>query len=112
MIREIRLCDICLTGPKPRDTNATVTRTFSDTDGKYEIDLCERDDKAMVKTLTPYIESGRRVPKYTSNGRVVPTRDRGLSRDIRAWAKAEQIPLNEKGRIPRKIVARYNAAVG
>jgi Lsr2 len=30
--------------------------------------------------------------------------------DVRAWAKAEGIPVNDRGRIPASVVEQYEAA--
>src|ERR1022692_258212 len=75
----------------------------------YEIDLSEKNAARFRQQLAPFIEHARKAA--TGQRRPVrTTASRQRSRDIRAWAKEQGIPLSDRGRIPASIYARYDAA--
>jgi Lsr2 len=75
---------------------------------EYEIDLSEKNAARLRKQLAPFVEHARkagRAPRRVT--RTAASRRR--SRDIRAWAREQGIPLSERGRIPASVVERYEA---
>lgn len=97
----------------------------------YEIDLSHAHAEALRAALKVYIAAGRRAARQRSIAEAAPTERRtrrrkasGAARTgqggrqsgnreaaaIRAWAKTQGLPVNERGRIPAQIVAQYRAA--
>ena len=75
---------------------------------EYEIDLSEKNAARLRKQLAPFVEHARkagRAPRRVA--RTAASRRR--SRDIRAWAREQGIPLSERGRIPASVVEQYEA---
>jgi hypothetical protein len=97
------------------ETTATETVEFSpDGRTRYEIDLSEDNARELRDTLARYTavarkvgtaQSGRRSSRPKTNG------DPGVSpQAVRAWAKANDIPVNERGRIKADVVEQFKAA--
>lgn len=75
---------------------------------EYEIDLSEKNAARLRKQLAPFVGHARkagRTPRRVT--RTAASRRR--SRDIRAWAREQGIPLSERGRIPASVVEQYEA---
>jgi Lsr2 len=93
---------------------AAETVTFGLDGHTYSIDLSTRNARALRKALAPYIESARRVraarqgrSRARSNGtRNAATRNR----EVREWARAQGIEIATRGRIPRDLQERFQAA--
>jgi len=79
-------------------------------DGKdYEIDLTEQNATALRDAMASWIAAARpasaRVPSPRSKpGRATDTVD------IRRWARENQIPVSDRGRISVDLRTRYEAA--
>jgi hypothetical protein len=78
----------------------------------YEIDLSESNARALRDALSTYIAHARKVTGQRSTrpsrkGRAAASDRPG---QIRAWARANGIEVNERGRIPADLAARYDAA--
>ena len=79
---------------------------------EYEIDLSKKNAKAFRKGLAPFTEHARKAGPGPGQRRR-PARTsaaRQRSAGIRAWAKANDIPVSDRGRIPASIAEQYNAA--
>ena len=79
-------------------------------DGKaYEIDLSEQNAATLRDALAPWIAAARRP----SQGRIPSPRskprDSSDSVDIRRWAKENNIPVSDRGRISIDLRTRYEA---
>lgn len=91
---------------------ADETVTFSLDGVSYEIDLNSANAEQLREALAPYLQVARRAGRVpVTNGR----RGRGStgktdSAAIRAWAKAQGIAVNDRGRIPGEVVAAFEAA--
>jgi hypothetical protein len=104
----------------------TIVRLLDDIDGKpadetvifsldgvtYEIDLRTRNADKLRKVFAPYVEkarkgSARRAGRGAARGRTMHNRERAA--DIRGWAKAHGITINDRGRIPAEIVQAYES---
>jgi hypothetical protein len=94
---------------------ADETVTFSLDGVSYEIDLSEGNAKKLRDSLSGFVDSARRTGgRATTRGRargVAAAGSRsGRSAEIRAWAKAQNIKVNERGRIPAEVVEAYEKA--
>ncbi len=79
----------------------------------YEIDLSGTNATKLREAIAPFVQAGRKAPvKQTKGGKrgARTTTSRERSGEIRAWAKANGKPVNERGRIPQSIVEEYEAA--
>lgn len=74
----------------------------------YEIDLTKKNAAGLRNAFGKYVGAGRR----TRGGRPRATRSRVASdsRTIREWAKANNVPVTERGRIPASVVEQFNEA--
>jgi hypothetical protein len=72
----------------------------------YEIDLSRANAAALRDALAPYTGHARRARgaarRRTSRG--------GRAGEIRSWARSQGIAVNERGRVPADVVARFDAA--
>jgi hypothetical protein len=96
---------------------ANETVTFAIDGSAYEIDLSDGNAKKLREALEPYVTGARRAEPAQGRGKASRrggsdrrqmTRER--SAEIRAWAKANNHPVSERGRIAANIVEAYEAA--
>jgi hypothetical protein len=94
---------------------ADETVTFA-LDGKtYEIDLTTANADKLRGLLDPYVKGGRRTGGRASGGRGKARVASGGSQDtaqIRAWAKENNLEVNDRGRVPASIREAYEKANG
>src|SRR4051794_40529095 len=78
-----------------------------------ELDLNDKNFAAIDKALEKYWNAARPV-RGSSRGPARPARRSGGRdpRAIRVWAAENGIPVPQRGRIPREVEERYNAATG
>ena len=79
-------------------------------DGRdYEIDLSEKNAKALRKLLDPWVTSARRAGGRRTRGttRVETGVDTAA---VRAWAASNGIEVSARGRLPKDVVEQYRAA--
>ncbi|GLX95255.1 Lsr2 family protein [Herbidospora sp. NEAU-GS84] len=96
------------------EANETVTFALDGT--SYEIDLSDSNAKKLREAVLPFVNGARRAESTPSRGRRrggggsqrAMTREK--SAEIRAWAKANNHPVSERGRIAASIVEAYEAA--
>jgi hypothetical protein len=75
----------------------------------FEIDLTERNAKALRKAYESWVSSARRVsgrksrPSAPASAEIDP-------REVRAWAVANGFEVSARGRIPSEIIEEYRAA--
>ncbi|GAA4511254.1 Lsr2 family protein [Actinoallomurus oryzae] len=92
---------------------AEETVQFSLDGVPYEIDLSAANAKKVRDSLAPFVEHARKAGGGAAGGRRRRSRaasSRERSADIRAWAKARGIKVNERGRIPATVVEEYERA--
>jgi hypothetical protein len=92
---------------------AEETVQFSLDGVPYEIDLSAANAKKVRDSLAPFVEHARKAGGSAAGGRRRRSRaasSRERSADIRAWAKARGIKVNERGRIPATVVEEYERA--
>lgn len=89
----------------------------------YEIDLTDKNAKALRDAFATYIGAARRAAgtaraiggnRATSGGRSSRT-GAATSRDydpkaVRAWAESQGIEVSQRGRVPADVVARFQEA--
>ena len=69
----------------------------------YEIDLTEQNAAALRDALAPWIAAARRAP-----GRI-PSPRAAATVDIRRWAKENDIPVSDRGRLSIDLRRQYEA---
>jgi hypothetical protein len=93
----------------------TVRFSLDRTD--YEIDLAEKNAKALWDDLAKYISAARRTAgggRSTGRGRSSRTGS-GPVREydpkaVRVWAESQGIEVSQRGRVPADLAARFQAA--
>jgi hypothetical protein len=92
---------------------ASETVKFALDGREYEIDLSEKNAKALRKTLEPWAESARRVSgRRSTRGAAAATRvDTAVdTAAVRAWAASNGIELSARGRLPKDVIQQYRDA--
>lgn len=82
----------------------------------YEIDLGEKNARALRDVVGKYVAAGRRVGGGSRGGR--PRSERSTSarsRDydpkaVRAWAEAQGLEVSARGRVPSDLVTKFQEA--
>ncbi|MCW2945174.1 MAG: hypothetical protein JWR24_1891 [Actinoallomurus sp.] len=93
---------------------ADETVTFSLDGVTYQIDLSTKNANKLRKIFRPYIEKARKAGTRET-GRSVrrtgarTTHSRERAADVRAWARQQGIPVNDRGRIPAQIAQAYES---
>lgn len=88
-------------------TPADETVQFSIDGVTYEIDLSEKNAKKLRSSLSMYTDHARKIRGQRPRARA---RAKTQTADIRTWAKSKGIHVNERGRIPAGVMAKYEAA--
>ncbi|WP_214321766.1 histone-like nucleoid-structuring protein Lsr2 [Nonomuraea sediminis] len=95
-------------------TEAEGTTSFAIDGTNYEIDLSGTNRDKLEKALAPYINKARAVRAERPRGRRSAAADRAMTREksteIRQWAKANGLPVSERGRIAATLVEQYEAS--
>ena len=96
----------------PIDGTETIRFAFAGT--AYEIDLGPENAKEFHDRVAVFIGHARPVHTVGTTGRkahrATATTATGDAGDIRAWAKANGKPVNERGRISATLRQEYHAA--
>ncbi|MEV0388167.1 Lsr2 family protein [Nonomuraea sp. NPDC050643] len=96
--------------------DAVGTTNFALDGTDYEIDLSGSNRELLEKALAPFITKARavRADKSVRGRRQGTGSTRSLNREksteIRRWAKAQGLPVSERGRIAATVVEQYEAA--
>jgi Lsr2 len=77
---------------------------------EYEIDLSKKNAQTFRKGLAPFTEHARKAGRGQRRRPARTSAARQRSGDIRAWAKAQGIPVSDRGRIPASVAGQYEAA--
>ncbi|MEU8310818.1 Lsr2 family protein [Actinomadura sp. NPDC048955] len=89
--------------------DADETVSFSIDGTSYEIDLSKKNAAKLRSGLEPFVTGARRRRKTVGRGpRTAGSRER--SAEIREWAKNNGIKVNERGRIPARVIEQYEAS--
>ena len=88
---------------------ADETITFAVDGTSYVIDLSTANAARLRNAMAPFVGHARKAA-----GRGGARRPRnaggGKSAEIRAWARERGLAVNERGRIPADLVAKFEAA--
>ena len=103
---EVQLEDDLTGGP------ADETVLFAVDGRTYEIDLNARHAASFRQQLAAFVERAKLVHPQRSRTSVRTTASRERSRQIRAWAEQQGLPVSEHGRLPSDVVHQYNSAHG
>jgi hypothetical protein len=98
-----------LTGKElPAGSGETVR--FSLDGSRYELDVDAKGAKKLRSDLAPYIGAGRKI----ASPRSAPTpRRTKMATDptaVRAWAASNGLTVSNRGRIPARVIAQFEAA--
>jgi hypothetical protein len=91
---------------------AAETVSFGLDGRSFEIDLSERNARALRKDLAPWVAAARRVSGRRSRG----ARGSGGSgsgvdpKAVRAWAASNGIEVSPRGRISSEVLEKFRAA--
>lgn len=88
---------------------ADETVRFAVDGTSYEIDLSTANAARLRNAVAEFVGHARKAP-----GRAPTRRSRGAgggkSAEIRAWARERGLAVNERGRIPADLAAKFEAA--
>ena len=88
---------------------AAETVTFGLDGREFEIDLTEKNAKALRKALEPWAASARRVGGRKA--RAAATSSTGVdTKAVRVWAADNGIEISTRGRISSDVLEQYQAA--
>lgn len=82
----------------------------------YEIDLGEKNAKAMRDALSSYVTAARRVGGASRGGRPRGGRSGGVPareydpKAVRAWAESQGLDVSQRGRVPAELVTKFQEA--
>jgi len=100
-----------------------TTVTFGLDGTVYDIDLSDEHAAVLREVLSPYVEAGRKQPRNGAAQGAVASRgrrsqasssseDRQRTAEIRRWAQEQGLEVNDRGRVPARIVQAFEAATG
>jgi hypothetical protein len=87
--------------------------TFSVDGIFYEIDLGAENYDNFLEALSPYISKGRKTGTTTKLRGQAKHRAAAPGPDpakVREWAKEHGIEVSPRGRVPRDVIEKFNAA--
>ena len=85
----------------------TVSFSLDGTD--YEIDLSTGQAQEMRQGLAEFVAHARKAPRRRRNGGLRKGRStRSDLPDIREFARARGYPINDRGRVPGRIISEYD----
>lgn len=87
---------------------AQVTVNFSVDGEHYEIHLSKSNRNAFVRDLARFMAAARRTGG--SGPRVRYEETKADPHAVRAWARANGIPVPEGKRLPREVIDQFHAA--
>lgn len=99
-------------------SEADETVAFALDGTSYEIDLSADHAADMRDAFAPYVGAARRAPAgggrraaaRRSAGASASASDRQRTAEIRQWARDSGMEVNERGRIPSRVIEAYEAA--
>lgn len=89
--------------------SADETVRFALDGTNYEIDLTTRNAVRLREAFAEFVGHARKATpaRGARRGRGAST---GKSAEIRAWAREQGLTVNERGRIPADLTAKFEAA--
>ena len=111
----VRLTDDLDGRPIPDGKGETIRFGLDRQD--YEIDLADKNAKALRDTFAKYVSAARRTGAGAGHARRSRTgrTAAGTARDydpkaVRAWAESQGIQVSQRGRVPADLVAKFQTA--
>jgi hypothetical protein len=93
------------------ESQADETIAFAIDGQAYEIDLNAANAASMRDLLAPYVAAARKAGRGRASTSARRTRGGdGKVAEIRAWAREQGLPVNERGRIPADLAAKFEEA--
>ena len=89
--------------------DADETVRFSLDGTHYEIDLSASNAARLRNALSEFVGHARKASPGRS-GRRSRSASAGKSAEIRAWARERGLAVNERGRVPADLAAKFEAA--
>ncbi|GLY33399.1 Lsr2 family protein [Kineosporia sp. NBRC 101731] len=89
---------------------AAETLVFGIDGQEFEIDLSEKNAKALRNAFESYASAGRRVSGRLTRSNARPIATGVDNKAVRAWASSNGIELSSRGRIPAEVIDKYRAA--
>lgn len=101
----------------PLDDNEVNIIRFSIDGNHYVIDLSEKNAAEFRAALEPWISAARpaQAPQKGTGGRqsgASAAAKRKQSRAIREWARANNMNVSDRGKIPASVIDAYDEAQG
>ena len=90
--------------------DATETVSFGLDGRSYEIDLNDKNAKALRDALSKYVAAARRSGGRSGGGAKRRTQVGTSAREIRDWARSNGHKVPDRGRIPSEVREAFEAA--
>ena len=90
--------------------DATETVAFALDGRSYEIDLNDKNAKALRDALAKYVAASRRAGGRSAGGGKRRTQVGTSAREIRDWARSNGHQVPDRGRIPSDVREAFEAA--
>lgn len=95
------------------DDELTIIR-FSIDGNHYVLDLSEKNAAAFREALAPWVDAAQPAPAQqrttTRQTGASAAAKRRQSKEIREWAKANDLKVSERGKIPASVIEAYESA--
>ena len=91
---------------------ASETVAFGLDGAAYEIDLNEKNAKALRDAMATYVGHARKASSASRRGRRSSAASYGThsAREIRDWARSQGLKVTDRGRVPTEIREAFEAA--
>jgi hypothetical protein len=86
------------------------TIAFSYRGISYTIDLTDKEAKGFDKSIAMYLEHAIKVGGRRKSSSTASSTSDYSAKEVRAWAKDNNIDVPERGRIPADVIEQYKAA--
>jgi len=96
-------------------SEAEGTVSFALDGTAYEIDLSTQNAAKLRSVLGPYTSAARKAggaSRRAGQGRTRRAAGGVNPVEVREWAKTNGIDVNDRGRVPASVIARYREATG
>lgn len=92
------------------DGAPATTITFGLDGTTYEIDLTDQRQNTLRAGLAPFIEKGRKVTSKRRSPATTTTHVGPAPATVRAWARANNIEVPDRGRVSQSVIDQFNLA--
>lgn len=87
------------------------TITFSLEGSAYEIDLSEKNEKALRSALEPYLNAARSVSRTNATSSAgSPRSNKQELSAARSWLRSKGHDVSDRGRVPGALLEQFRAA--